>query len=176
MFSVILQATYDMASKAIFFQVMALLAVHLVMTRAGGAQEQPPEGCVCRCPDNNPSANPQCYTRGCSAGTNDPNCNNGAVLLVYRPPAPYTNDPPILTTGGCSCPGACSVGYFDADGDSNSTDGRTVDGFGDADDIAYGYSSCAAFGQNIVPFGASADDVNRAIRCCRYCCQRKGRY
>ena len=52
-----------MASKAIILQAMALLAVHLVMTSAG-VTDAPPKGCVCRCPDKNPGANPNCYTRG----------------------------------------------------------------------------------------------------------------
>lgn len=158
-----------MASKAIILQAMAFLAVHLVMATDGA--DAPPEGCVCRCPDKNPGVNANCYTRGCSVGDNDPNCNNGAVILVYRPPAAYTNDPPLLTTGGCGCPGGCNVGYFDADGDRNATDGRTVDGFGDADDFTYSYNSCEAFGRNTKPFGGTAADIRRASRCCSYCCK-----
>lgn len=160
-----------MVSKAMIFQTMVLLTILLFIRSAAGA----PDGCICRRPDFSPGVNVGCDLRGCSNGTNHANCNNGAVVLVYRLPPAYSRIPRLLTTGGCNCPHRNTRyhGYFDVTGVVNAADGRTVDGFGDADDVTYDYTTCATFGRNLRPFGASAEDISRATACCSFCCERR---
>lgn len=152
-------------------QAMILVIILLFIGSAVGA----PEGCLCRRPDFTFGVNTNCDLRGCSNGTNHPNCNNGAVFLVYRPPPAYTRIPPLLTTGGCNCPhrNLPYLGYYSRNGVNNSTKSRQIDGFGNAGDVTYNFTTCATFGSNLRRFNASADEVSRATSCCSFCCERR---
>ena len=148
---------------------MVFLTILLYIGSAAGA----PDGCVCRVPDLKPTVNVGCDLRGCSNGTNHANCNHGAVVLVYRPPPPYSRIPSLLTTGGCNCPSPRALGYFSVKGVSNNGNSPNVDGFGNAGDVTYNFTSCATFGTHLRSFGASTDDINRATSCCSFCCERR---
>ena len=148
-------------------KVIVILALFLTMEATFG---EPPAHCSCFYhPDD--TIVPPCYDRGCSAVAN-PTCSNGDYarsnghrhfVVAYGDFNQYGIYSNVYS--GCSCPG---YPYSNFNGFYIIPGGQ---------DRGYNYASCTDYaGKARDARGHVPVDVDSAVDCCNYCCNRNDSY
>jgi hypothetical protein len=139
-------------------KVIVILALFLTMKVT--IEQFPPPNCFC-IPANETSGR-NCYSRGCSAGTNNA-CNNRSVHFAngfYVMVDFDTDYSGFVGRIGCNCPNSSAIIYHNGY-------------FFHGPYYGYHYTTCTDFGKHARDVNKTRPGgVNAATDCCNYCCDR----